>query len=326
MSIKVIFTDGECMYDEKIKIYFGLVREIIDELQFKEILLNEFGVTRDRFESLVKTCDIMIHMDAYFKTDDSELFDYLDCIFSKSEKNVENISPFWCMEFAKRGQLNYLKYVHKKGCKITNYSLIEAIKNKHFECVKYICENQRCDENIAIKLVGEDSYVIFVVAAICGNLECLKYFHEIGFKFDFSACASAAKKGHIECLKYLIDNGCPYEQSDCPNILEYAIEGNVECIKYLHEKGCTWNGLTCNLAAKNGRSDILKYLHEKGYPWSKFTCNLAAENGNLDCLKYLHENGCPWDYETHIIASQRGHSKCFFYAMENGCPLTMDVH
>lgn len=49
-------------------------------------------------------------------------------------------------------------------------------------------------------------------AASIGNLEILKYLHEIGCPWDKWTIAYAAKKDDDECLKYAFQNGCPYDQ------------------------------------------------------------------------------------------------------------------
>ena len=46
---------------------------------------------------------------------------------------------------------------------------------------------------------GEHSSIL---AAKNGHLDCLKYAHENGYKWDNIVCSEAAKNGHLDCLKY----------------------------------------------------------------------------------------------------------------------------
>ena len=153
-------------------------------------------------------------------------------------------------------------------------------------------------------------------SAFNGHLDCLKYAHENGCKWDENTCINAAKNGHLECLKYAHENGCLWNEGICYYAANY---GHLECLKYAHENGCPWDKCTCNYAALNGHLNCLKYAHKNGCPWDESTCNYAATNGHLNCLKYAHENGCPWDENTCINAVYYKHLDCFEYALKNNC-------
>ena len=78
-------------------------------------------------------------------------------------------------------------------------------------------------------------------------------------------CACAAKNGHLDCLRYAHERGCRWDAETC----EFAAEkGHLECLKYAHENGCPWNADTCEYAARNGHLEILKYACERGCPGS----------------------------------------------------------
>jgi len=65
-----------------------------------------------------------------------------------------------------------------------------------------------------------------------GNLEILKYLHEIGCPRDEHAFSNAAYSGDIETLKYLYEIGCPLTG----RAYRYAKHKNVR--KWLIEHGC----------------------------------------------------------------------------------------
>jgi choline dehydrogenase-like flavoprotein len=180
-----------------------------------------------------------------------------------------------------------------------------AAEKGHLECLKYAHENGCKWDNYTCSRSAEH-----------GNLECLKYAHENGCEWDDDTCTYAARNGHLECLKYAHENGCKWNTDTCA----YAAEnGNLECLKYAHENGCEWNTDTCTYAAYDDHLECLKYAHENGCEWNDDTCAYAAEKGNLECLKYSHENGCEWDDYTCKNAAENGNLECLKYSHENGC-------
>ena len=64
-----------------------------------------------------------------------------------------------------------------------------------------------------------------------------------------SICDIAVKNGYLECLRYAHKNGCKWNIYTC---IIAAENGQLECLKYLHENGCEWNSDTCSYAAING--------------------------------------------------------------------------
>ena len=56
-----------------------------------------------------------------------------------------------------------------------------------------------------------------------GYLNCLKYLHEIEFRWSARVCDFAAEKGHLDCLKYLNQIGYAYilENTKSPSKTTY---------------------------------------------------------------------------------------------------------
>ena len=83
----------------------------------------------------------------------------------------------------------------------------------------------------------------------------------------------AALNGQLECLKYAREHGCPWDEYTCtlpPN-------GHLECLKYAREHGCPWNEEDVRVCRQNGHLECLKYAHEHGCPWDEETCEYAAD-------------------------------------------------
>jgi ankyrin repeat protein len=323
MSIKVIFTDYECMYDEKIKVYFDLVREVLDELKFTEILLNSFDITKQRFDNLVGICDRMVKQNVYIPIHDFELFDYLNCVFKyKNTHNLmSDINADWCEYFSSIGDLDHLKYVVENGCSVNSCSFLATSMNGNLECFKYLFG--KLPNRLGLCSDKFDHNLCYY-ASKNGHLDFLKYLlEEKNLPCGTNEFACAIINGQLECLKYLYKSGYVtrtelYQKNFCNDAICY---GQLECLKYLIGIGSPINKQSCKFAAQRGLIDIIKYLHEKGCHWDETSCLGAAQNGQLECLKYLHETGCPWDEETLYSAIENGHLECVEYLCQNGCPI-----
>ncbi len=66
-------------------------------------------------------------------------------------------------------------------------------------------------------------------AAGGGHLDCLKYAHENGCKWDKWTWYEAARKGQLECLKYALENGAIFAPE--PHLM--ARIRDPECIDFL---------------------------------------------------------------------------------------------
>jgi hypothetical protein len=252
MPIKVILTDGESMYDDTIKFYFGLINEILTEMGFTEILLNSFGVTKQRFDNLVEECNKMILVDKYTIMNDAELYDYLNGIFNETEKPMETI--------IKNGGVYYLKY-------FSEY--------RYSHCPDKFWNGKSDDDIFYPQMI---KYAIKYK-----QLDCLKYLHENGCKWD-DTCWYASFEGNLECLKYAHENGCKLDEVIC---ITAAGTGNLECLKYAHENGCKWRGSVCHIAAVNGHLSCLKYAYENGCELNEDACDAAYITGHIECFEYI---------------------------------------
>ena len=102
---------------------------------------------------------------------------------------------------------------------------------------KQVCEN--CKTSFcyaeAPDLCPQNKDRCCLMAALNGHLDCLKYAHEKGCRWDEKTCENAALNGHLECLQYAHDNGCPWDEKPCT----YAeLFGHKKCLGYVHENGC----------------------------------------------------------------------------------------
>lgn len=90
------------------------------------------------------------------------------------------------------------------------------------------------------------------IASEHGNLEVLKYFHEIGLKSTSWCCAYASKNGHLRVLKYLHESGCPWDEQSC-----ILANNQPEIVEYLRKNKCPGHTLFENEIAY---PEIQRYL------------------------------------------------------------------
>src|SRR5579872_1788546 len=96
-------------------------------------------------------------------------------------------------------------------------------------------------------------------AASAGDLEVLKWFIGLGYKYDHYTCKMAAKHGHLAVLRYLISYN-----------------------SFLDQK-------ICNAAARYGHFELLKWMIiQKNYPIYNKIIIKAAKSNKLEVLKWVY--------------------------------------
>ncbi|CAL6375199.1 unnamed protein product [Bathycoccus prasinos] len=274
--------------------------------------------TNPETRALIKRSDV--HLQNKFKAIEMSSISTLQWSWERNvRKNTgENVwwyhSTSFCHKLAQTNKLELLKWAREeKNCDIWDAkTTVAAIKQGNVEMLKYCLENDCPTSSIVCERAAED-----------GQLECLKYLHEVagveweGQKKGGSLAAAAAKNGHLHILKYLVEKDYDIPR---PRACDEAAEnGHLECLKYLREVAkAPWDKKTVLGAAENAHLHILKYLVEGRYPYFQASaCARTAECGHLECLKYLHEVAkLPWDHETGESAASGGHLHILKYLAE----------
>ncbi len=60
-------------------------------------------------------------------------------------------------------------------------------------------------------------------------------------------CSNAAEYGHLDCLRYAHENGCRWNSNTC---MFAAENGHFDCLRYAHENGCPWDGSDVSLCSQ----------------------------------------------------------------------------
>jgi len=228
------------------------------------------------------------------------------------DKNCDGEKMF-CYQVARTNKLELLKWAREeKKCDWGARTFSAAAERGNLEMIKYCVANE-CPVNV----------LACARAATSGQLECLKYSHEVAkAPWDSRTANRAASNGHLHILEYLVERKYDhFAELACA----YAAEsGHLVCLKYLHEEAkAPWGSGTAFWAASNGHLHILEYLVERKYDhFSECACTGAALNGHLDCLKFLHETAkAPWDEWAVRYAHEYHHPECLQYLLDNDCPL-----
>jgi hypothetical protein len=207
--------------------------------------------------------------------------------------DFSHADKFFCtINAAKRGRLDVLEFGYRNYCEwsiqVSEKSVIGGI-----DCLKFIYKNKYPWNKFTS------------IAAIKHNkLDCLESAYNNGCSMD-ETCDYAAMYGRLECLKFLHKHGCKWNDQTSKIAV---MNGNLDCLKYLCENGCPLTEYACFFAAKIDRLDILKYVHKNGCKLTEKALLQAAKSGSLDCIKYMHDNGIPLLYQMYEIAAKHGQS------------------
>ncbi len=156
-----------------------------------------------------------------------------------------------------------------------------------------------------------------------GNLSVIQLLHKkkgcpVFCEFSYTL---AAEGGHLECLKYMHENGCKWDNWSVMSSTRAARNGHLKCLQYMHENGCYMDSRTCSVAAYYGHLDILEWAYASKF-LTRFnsggdTCCYAAEGGHLDCLKFAYEKRCSYP-SVYIkeLAELNGHANILEWISE----------
>ena len=207
----------------------------------------------------------------------------LKCAFKIAE-----MSSISTLEFAwkNRSLWNKNSDGEKMFCK-------KVARTNKLELLKWAREEKKCDWGART----------FSAAAEQGNLEMIKYCIANKCPVDELACARAATSGQLECLKYLHEVAKAPWDSRTAN--RAALNGHLHILEYLVERKYDefqYNEYVCVVAAEYGHLDCLKFLHETAKaPWDSEAVRRAHLYKHTECLQYLLDNNCPipfgWRYE-----------------------------
>ena len=121
-------------------------------------------------------------------------------------------------------------------------------------------------------------------ASSCGQLDVLKFLHNLGCPWNYLTTSSASSFGHLNCLKYAIENGCDYTYA----LRNATLYGMLDCIRYLvEEKGEFVDLITVELSAQSGNLNCIKYFHKRKAPFKESVLKVAKDARKKKVQEYL---------------------------------------
>ena len=247
--------------------------------------------TNPETRALIKRSDV--HLQYRFKAIEMSSISTLQWSWERNvRKNTgENVwwyqSTSFCHKLAQTNKLELLKWAREeKNCDIWDgKTTIAAIKQGNVEMLKYCLENDCPTSSIVCERAAED-----------GQLECLKYLHEVRkMPWANQAGVSAVIGENHNILEYLYKSKYPHFTAEM--CAQAAKQDDVPALKYLRDVcKAPWDEETGNLAARSRdweyekKYDAFNYLVQSKFPY--FTANAclnACKVDNLECLKYLLE-------------------------------------
>ena len=123
-------------------------------------------------------------------------------------------------------------------------------------------------------------------AAVCGQLEVMKWLRAKGCPWGTLTSHWAAFGGRLEVLQWMRaqDPPCPWDSNVCYHAVR---RGHLDVLRWARRQGCPWgDGLICD-AASYGHLKVLIWLIKEGYPYDKDMCRNAAVEGGKQARKVL---------------------------------------
>ncbi|KAI8831406.1 hypothetical protein BC829DRAFT_409678 [Chytridium lagenaria] len=148
----------------------------------------------------------------------------------------------------------------------------------HVDILRYFCEQ---DMDAFLSSGG-----MMHAAAGGGQLEAVKFFHEMGLSTSFEM-ETAASRGHLEVVKFFHENGVACTV-DAMNLA--AAGGYLDVVMFLDAhriEGCTTSAM--DWAIRRGNIEVVKYFHtHRGEEWTADRLKVARSRGNRDIMKYIN--------------------------------------
>jgi hypothetical protein len=171
-----------------------------------------------------------------------------------------------------------------------------------------------CLKVLHIRSISPNDYT-WISAATAGQLDVLRWLHEVQPWAHTTAASYAADAGHLDCFSFLHSINVHWDEYSA---MSTAKEGQLACLAFMIEHGCRLSPVICAGAADGGRVDCLRYLHAQGCPWHASTTRNAVSGGHLECLMFAVKRGCPVDDETLTEAVECGEEECLDFLLEHG--------
>ncbi|GFH44208.1 hypothetical protein CTEN210_00682 [Chaetoceros tenuissimus] len=283
------------------------------------------------------------------------------CLQYLHENGCEWQPEVLILKALRRGRLNCLKYVLRVGATLpNNYESISfqgefvpdpiprrgarrvfPLKHEREECfgycLQYLKETGHDSRDLMLKAIQhglaqtlqhlsseemKDDTTLSAYAANHGQVECLTYLHENGFRWDgdsytgyFENVNISLMPTHMDCLRYMKEHQLDTNQDALLNNIR---AGHVYCVDLLIKDEWKSDGTFCMEAVRTGNRKCFELLVEKGFAFDPKLCAIeAARLGIVEFLEYFHLNGFALPEEALDAAESNGHLECVEYIKQH---------
>lgn len=239
------------------------------------------------------------------------------------------------------GQARMLEWICSKCDVSWNYGHVRAAARRgRLEILKVIQ-----------KRGSEWMHAAYASAAEYGHLDCIRYVHSCGHSMVSTDYTHAIVKRQYAAVRLLHELGCPSSDENLANslrsvlapldmkMLEVLAElkfptseeamilgvhtGNVDVVELLYKMGCPHS---TEVSRSTTNLKIIACLHSHRCPMDANAVNYAAYKGSIEAILYLRELGCPWDGRAYTWAMMARRTAVVEYLYSHGCPMNAGVH
>jgi hypothetical protein len=297
--------------------YFTVIDYFMVHCRYISFHIYEYVYTHRK--KIIENYELITHIKNY-----TEMHFLVNAAFDSNSISLSSI-----IELLSNNYLNVLKIMNSiylwKSRLEYEYVCEIAAKNGSFHCLKYLYES----DNLTGSFYWDK---ILKIAVEYGHLQILIYSHQHGCKLNKRVYIVAALNGNLNCLKYLIEYGNFWQYGTIENALLFGnydlsvelLSGNNFIPEEFNKKDF-YISIILRLAILGGNIDCLKLIynyiktHYNKHIYlnygTMYSFAIAAKFGRLDCMKYMYENGCQIDSRAIKYAKKYGHLDCVDFLM-----------
>ncbi|TYZ60731.1 hypothetical protein PybrP1_008054 [[Pythium] brassicae (nom. inval.)] len=231
----------------------------------------------------------------------------LEWLYRHLPADMRALRPHDMVAFARRGDLEVVRWLHEHGCEVVPYIANVAASSWNANLVAYLYQHTavRCSPD---GIVG---------AAANGTLETVRIVTVEQAEGTYErALNAAARRGRLDVVRHFVESRLGVGSPTA--IDEAAWGGSLPVVQYLHARlagGCTPAAM--DAAAAGGHLDIVKFLHaHRAEGCTARALETAARQQHLEVVEFLCEHRREGDVGAAVVSA----------ASDDNLPLVKILH